>query len=79
MFEDVALVGLGAYAAKHSDSTGWGVVSKVGTLAMYASIAGYILLALVLLVVLVIVVKQPAAPPGAPTITKETMEPYMAF
>jgi hypothetical protein len=46
---------------------------------MYASIAGYILLALVLIVVLVIVVKQPATPPGAPTVTKETMSPYTAF
>ena len=78
-FQDAALVGLGAYAAKHSDGTGWGVVSKVGTFAMYASIAGYILLALVLIVVLVIVVKQPATPPGAPTVTKETMSPYTAF
>lgn len=78
LFENAALVGLGAYAAKNSDGTGWGIVSKVGTYAMYASIAGFLLIALVLIVVLVIVLKQPATPP---TVTKEKMAqptPHMA-
>ncbi len=72
LFENAALVGLGAYAAKHSDGTGWGILTKVGSLAMYASIAGFILIAIILLIVLVAVLKAPAT--TTPTVTKEPMD-----
>ena len=49
LFQDAALIGLGAYAARNPNTTGMGVVSNVGKFFFYA--AGAIILFFVFIIV----------------------------
>lgn len=68
LFEDAALVGLGAYAARNPDTPGMGVVANIGKYALYAMIGLFTIIILLFLYAIFFGKRT-----GGPGVTKEKL------